>query len=156
MKPDVEIQSLKEEIEECKQDSEAYLDSAQHNMEVALAFKKENEKQAKEVASQTASLEWFRETLQWYKQHSVRLQSQVRDLQKANADLHLDVGKDDKRLAALSEGWLGGWEAACRYNELSEEDAAVGTTFHEDYDELAAEKLRLEIEVDRLEDILDY
>jgi chromosome segregation ATPase len=156
MKPDAEIQSLKEEIEDLKQDGEAYLDSASHNMEVALAFKKENEKLSREVASQKAGIEWFRETLQWYKSYSAKSQKEVRVLQNKNDQLHFDTDKKDTRLAALSEGWIEGWDAACRYNELSEEDAAVGTTFHADYDEMAAENLRLETEVDRLEAALDY
>ena len=151
-----ENEKLKEEIEECKQDSEAYLDSAQHNMEVALAFKKENEKLAKEVAGQQWGLKCAKEALQWYKNFSRQTQKDVTDLQKKILKFRFDPDKKDGRFEALSEGWLEGWDAGCRYNELSEEATCTGKTFHEDYNELIAEKLRLETEVDRLEDALDY
>jgi hypothetical protein len=155
----LENEELRAELEECKQDSEAYLDSAQHNMEVALAFRKENEKLAKEVAGQRWTLGCTKEALQWYKNFSRQTQKEALDLQKKICKFRFDPDKKDGRFEALSEGWLEGWDAGCRYNELSEEDACSGKTFHEDYDKLVAEKLRLEIKVDRLEkeleDILD-
>ena len=156
MKPDAEIRQLKEEIEECKQDSEAYLDSAQHNNSVALAYKEANEGLTKEVTHSQWALEHYRETLQWYKNYSAQNQKDIGDLQKKISKLRFDPDKKDARLAALSEGWLGGWEAACCYNELSEEDACTGKTFHADYDELARENAALKAEVARLEDTLDY
>jgi chromosome segregation ATPase len=124
-----EIQILKAKIKECEQDSEAYLDSAQHNMEAALMWKKEHEKLTKEVEQLRASNDMLKSILKRYKDHDVQCQKRVNDYAEENYKLRAQVEHveiNDAKLSSRSEGWRKGWEAACYYHELSDNLENIG------------------------------
>jgi cell division protein FtsB len=148
-----EIQILKAKVKECEQDSEAYLDSAQHNMEVALVWKKEHEKLTKEVERLRASDSLLTATLQSYRNEHTRYRQIDTDNRKTFTRVHeLKAEINETRLSERSEGWTEGWEAACRYHELSDKDACTGRLLHVDYDELKRENEELESEVAQLKE----
>lgn len=148
-----EIDTLKDKLAKCEEDSEAYLDSAQHNMEVALLWKKAHEKLTKEVKRLQAEDRCLRSTLQSYRdEHEKYRQIDIHNHKTFTVIHELTAELNETKLSANSEGWVEGWEAACRYHELPEEAVREGMTIHEDYDELKRENTRLVAEVAQLKE----
>ncbi len=146
-------QTLKEKVEKCEQDSEEYLDSAQHNMEVALLWKKAHEKLTKEVEPLRADSEGVRTALQSYRNEHDRYRQIDISNHKAFTRIHeLSTEINEIKLSSQSEGWTEGWEAACRYHNLTGKATCTATTFHEDYDELKRENEELAAEVTQLKE----
>jgi len=149
-----EIQILKAKIEESEEDSEEYLDSAQHNMEVALMWKKEHEKLTKEVENLRADSKGIRTTLQSYRNEHDRYRQIDTNNRKTFTRIHkLKAEVIETRLSSRSEGWTEGWEAASHYHELPEEATCTAKTFHVDHDKLVRENEELAAEVNRLKEV---